>query len=42
VVAGDAGEDRIERLCHLAHEHCNIAKSLRSEVAVEPSVERRG
>jgi organic hydroperoxide reductase OsmC/OhrA len=40
VVASDAGEDRIAHLCELAHEHCNIANSLTTEVAVEPRVEQ--
>jgi organic hydroperoxide reductase OsmC/OhrA len=41
VVASDAAEERIAHLCELAHEHCNIANSLNTEVTVEPVVERR-
>src|SRR4051794_12530574 len=40
VVASRAAEDRVAHLCELAHEHCNIAHSLTTEVAVEPRVER--
>jgi organic hydroperoxide reductase OsmC/OhrA len=46
VVNGGQGEDRsleerILRLVHLAHEHCYIANSLRTEVLLEPHIERR-
>ena len=41
VVAGGAGEDRVRKLLHTAHEHCNIANSLRSEMKIEPTVEVR-
>lgn len=41
VVAGDAPEERIRRLCELAHRECNVAKSLSGQVRVEPEVERR-
>jgi organic hydroperoxide reductase OsmC/OhrA len=41
VVRGDASEERVRRLCELAHARCYIANSLRSEVTVEPTVERR-
>ena len=37
-VASEASEERVEHLCHLAHEHCNVAKSLTAEVAVEPTI----
>jgi hypothetical protein len=30
------------RLAEVAHEHCYVANSLRSEVLVEPRVELRG
>lgn len=40
VVRGDASPERIERLCHTAHEHCFIANSLRSEMTLEPVIER--
>jgi organic hydroperoxide reductase OsmC/OhrA len=32
----EIGDAEIERLHHLAHEHCFIANSIRSEVRVEP------
>ena len=41
VVAGDVTHERIGRLAALAHEHCNVAKSLRTPVVVEPALERR-
>jgi organic hydroperoxide reductase OsmC/OhrA len=41
-VAGDVQEERVLRLVEKAHELCYVANSLRSEVAVEPSVRRRG
>jgi organic hydroperoxide reductase OsmC/OhrA len=40
VVRGDASEERVVKLCHTAHEHCFIANSLRSEMSLEPQVER--
>lgn len=40
VVASEVGDERIAHLCELAHEHCNIANSLTTEVSVEPRVER--
>ena len=39
VIAGDAGEERVQKLVHKAHEHCYIANSLKSEVTLEPHVE---
>ena len=39
-MASEAPDDRIAHLCELAHEQCNIAKSLTAEVTVEPLVER--
>jgi organic hydroperoxide reductase OsmC/OhrA len=41
VVRGQASEERVRHLCELAHEHCYVANSLRSEVTVDPTVERR-
>jgi organic hydroperoxide reductase OsmC/OhrA len=46
VVNGGRGEeqgleDRILRLVRLAHEHCYVANSLRTEVLLEPHIERR-
>ena len=40
-VRGAASEKRVARLCELAHEHCYIANSLRSDVVVEPQISRR-
>jgi organic hydroperoxide reductase OsmC/OhrA len=40
-VAGDASEERVRKLVHTAHEHCFIANSLRTDVSIEPSIERR-
>jgi organic hydroperoxide reductase OsmC/OhrA len=40
-VSGDASEERVRKLVHTAHEHCFIANSLRSDISIEPSVERR-
>jgi len=39
VLSEEASEERIEKLVHLAHEHCNIANSLRTPVSIEPRVE---
>jgi organic hydroperoxide reductase OsmC/OhrA len=39
VIAGDANEERVQKLVHTAHEHCYIANSLKSEVTLEPQVE---
>lgn len=41
-VDGEVREERVLRLAEKAHELCYVANSLRSEVVVEPSVERRG
>jgi organic hydroperoxide reductase OsmC/OhrA len=35
------GDEQILRLVHLAHEHCYIANSLRTEVLLEPQIEHR-
>jgi organic hydroperoxide reductase OsmC/OhrA len=40
-VSGDASEERVRKPVHTAHEHCFIANSLRSDISIEPSVERR-
>jgi organic hydroperoxide reductase OsmC/OhrA len=40
-VDGDASEERVRKLVHTAHEHCFIANSLTSEIAIDPTVERR-
>lgn len=39
-VAGDAPEERLLRLVGTAHEHCNIANSLSSEMRIDARVER--
>ena len=36
----EASEERVRRLCATAHERCNVANSLRTEVTVAPVVER--
>jgi organic hydroperoxide reductase OsmC/OhrA len=40
VVRSDASEDRLRRLCDLAHRECFIARSLRSEMTIEPTFVR--
>jgi len=40
-VAGGAPEERVLRLVEKAHELCYVANSLRSEVVIEASLERR-
>jgi organic hydroperoxide reductase OsmC/OhrA len=40
-VRGDSSDDRVLRLCELAHRECNIAKSLSCPVEVEPRISRR-
>ena len=42
VVASEHSEERVRKLVEQAHEHCNIAKSLRSELTIEPRIETRG
>jgi len=39
VVASETSEQRVRRLVELAHERCNVANSLRSDVAIEPTIE---
>jgi organic hydroperoxide reductase OsmC/OhrA len=41
VVNGGAGEEQVLKLVQLAHQHCYIANSLRTEVLLEPRIERR-
>jgi organic hydroperoxide reductase OsmC/OhrA len=41
VVAGDAAEERVRKLAQTAHEHCFVANSLNSAIALEPRIERR-
>jgi organic hydroperoxide reductase OsmC/OhrA len=40
-IAGEASEERVRKLLHTAHEHCFIANTLRSAIAIEPTVEAR-
>jgi organic hydroperoxide reductase OsmC/OhrA len=42
VVTGDASEDRVRKLIQTAHEHCFIANSLNSRMAIEAAIEVRG
>jgi organic hydroperoxide reductase OsmC/OhrA len=39
VLGAEASEERVAKLVHTAHEHCNIAASLRTPIAIEPRVE---
>ena len=39
VLGPGADEQRVRELLELAHRHCYIANSLRSEVAIEPTIE---
>ena len=39
VLGSEAGEERVAKLVRTAHEHCNVAASLRTPIAVEPRVE---
>lgn len=41
VVTGGASEERVGRLCELAHRECYVAKSLSGEVRVVPEIEWR-
>ena len=42
MVASDGtGEERVRKLLHTAHEHCYIANSLTSAIAIEPEIELR-
>jgi organic hydroperoxide reductase OsmC/OhrA len=40
-IAGEASEARVHKLIHTAHEHCFIANTLTSEIAIEPTIEAR-
>ena len=40
-INGAASEERVRKLLHTAHEHCFIANTLKSEIAIEPTVEVR-
>ena len=37
-VAEGPSREKVERLVHLAHDHCYVANSLRSEIAVEAEI----
>ena len=39
VLGSEAGAERVAKLVRTAHEHCNVAASLRTPIAVEPRVE---
>ena len=39
VLGSKAGEERVAKLVRTAHEHCNVAASLRTPIAIEPRVE---
>lgn len=39
VLGSEASEERVAKLVHVAHEHCNVAASLRTPIAIEPRVE---
>ena len=41
VVAGEASEERVHKLCSTAHEHCFVANSLNSQMSLQPTVEVR-
>jgi organic hydroperoxide reductase OsmC/OhrA len=40
-VAGDVNEERLRKLITTAHDHCNIANSLRSDMKIEATIEVR-
>ena len=44
IVVASSGtiEERVRKLLHTAHEHCYIANTLKSAVAIEPRIELRG
>ena len=41
VIDGEASEERVRKLIHTAHEHCFIANTLNSDIAIEPTVATR-
>ena len=41
VVAGEASEERVRKLCATAHEHCFVANSLTARMSLQPTVEVR-
>jgi len=42
VIEGEADDERVRNLVHIAHDHCFIANSLKSEMTIEPDIEIRG
>jgi organic hydroperoxide reductase OsmC/OhrA len=40
-VASDASEERVRKLVETAHEHCYIANSVTTAIAIEPRIELR-
>jgi organic hydroperoxide reductase OsmC/OhrA len=41
VIAGEADEERVRNLVHIAHDYCFIANSLKSDMTIEPEIEVR-
>jgi len=39
VLGAECSPERVEKLVQTAHEHCNVAASLRTPIAIEPRVE---
>jgi organic hydroperoxide reductase OsmC/OhrA len=42
VLGSESDEQRVAKLVRTAHEHCNVAASLRTPIAIEPRVEVAG
>jgi organic hydroperoxide reductase OsmC/OhrA len=42
VIEGQADEERVRNLVRIAHDHCFIANSLKSDMTIEPDIEIRG
>jgi organic hydroperoxide reductase OsmC/OhrA len=42
VIEGSADEERVRNLVKIAHDHCFIANSLKSDMTIEPEIEIRG
>jgi organic hydroperoxide reductase OsmC/OhrA len=41
VLGSEASRERVEKLVRTAHEHCNVAASLRTPIEIEPRIEIR-
>ena len=41
VIEGEADEERVRNLVRIAHDHCFIANSLKSDMTIEPDIEIR-